>query len=421
MKAAGELALLGPPRDYAEQGGMTKPSMLHPDLSAGVHELRGALTDLLGDVGADARRPQELARRLSLDKSLAWKLSRIVGAGDPQNALQYIPGDAALGIVMRAVHDAGGGEALRVRAERAIKNFQSAVLRHLGDRPTLDLVVDGLPNEAGERLSASRKLAFRGNSGIWGVQAKARLQTVVLAPNHDNPGMMDCGVVGGWIDFRRIRGDARWVLFRRHSLKEPDAPGPQVEPIDPPAEPGSPALIMSDFCSAGLPAIHTVAEGGFELDELGASTIGNSGAFTLFFGSITTNIGPRKAERPDDVGSFRVSISAPVECLQFDMLVHRDCSFALQQKIGTYGGFATGPEPMAERDALPIHADRSDLGREPPAVQTPLFSRYVQLTQRIFTRMGRDRSEFVGIRYGIEFPPFPATVVVTFPLEKQAI
>jgi hypothetical protein len=396
---------------------MSNASMLHPDLSAGVHELRGALTDLLGDVGADVRRPQELARRLSLDKSLAWKLSRIVGAGDPQNALQYIPGDAALGIVMRAVHDAGGGEALQSRAHRAIQNFQAAVLRHLGDRPTLDLVVDGLPSEDRERLSVSRKLAFRGNSGIWGVQAKARMHTVVLAPNRKNPTMLDCGQVGGWVDFRRIRGDARWVLFRRRTLGADDGSVPKVEPIDPHLETAYPALMMRDFCSPEIPQIHTIAEAGFQLDELGMSTVGNSGAFTLFFGSITSAIGPRVADKPDDEGTFRVSISAPIETLQFDLLVHRDCEFALNQKIATYGGFPNWSAPLAERDSLPIHADRSDLGREPPSVQTPLYPRYVELTQRVFSRMGRDRREFIGLRYEIEYPAFPSTVVVSFPLE----
>jgi hypothetical protein len=396
---------------------MIKSSQLHPDLAAGVHELRGALTDLLGEVGADTRRPQELARRLSLDKSLAWKLSRIVGAGDAQNALQYIPGDAALGIVMKAVHKAGGGEKIRLRADKAIKNFQSAVLRHLGDRPTLDLVVDGLSNDKGERLSASRKLAFRGNSGIWGVQAKARIHTVVLAPNHQNPAMMDCGLAGGWIDFRRIRGDARWVLFRRQSLKESDGPGPKVDPVDPDPKGNYPVLMMSDFCSAGIPEIHTVSEQGIELDELGESTIGNSGAFTLFFGSITREMGPRKADGADDSGQFRVSISAPVEILQFDVLVHRDCEFALRQTISTFGGFPNHPGPMADRDMLPIRAEKTDLGAEPPSVQTPLFPRYVELTDKICDRMGRSPDEFVGVRYEIEYPPFPSTVSVSFPLE----
>lgn len=395
---------------------MLKTSPLHPDLSAGVHELRGALTDLLGDIGADARRPQELARKLSLDKSLAWKISRIVGAGDPQNALQYMPGDAGLSIVMKAVHNAGGGEALRRRAEKAIKNFQSAVLLHLGDRLTLEMVVDGLPNGGGERLLASRKLAFRGNSGIWGVQASARMHTVVLAPNKSRPEMMDCGQAGGWIDFRRIRGDARWVLFRRRSMNAGDST--KIEPIDVQADPAAPELMMPDFCSQGIPEIHTVEEAGFHLDELGTSTIGKSGAFTLFFGSITHMIGPRMADKPDDEGAFRVSISAPVETLQFDVLVHRDCEFALQQKICTYGGFTTSPEPMAERDSLPIHADRSDLGREPPAVQTSLFPKYVELTERILSRMGRPRTEFIGVRYEIQYPPFPSTVIVSFPLDR---
>jgi hypothetical protein len=399
---------------------MTEKAMLHPDLSAGVHELRGALTDLLGDVGADARRPQELARRLSLDKSLAWKLSRIVCAGDAQNALQYVPGDAALGIVMRAVHHAGGAETLRRRAEGAIKNFKAAVERHLGDRPTLDLVIDAFPNEGGERLSVSRKLAFRGNSGIWGVQAKARMHMVVLAPNVDDPRMMDCGQAGGWVDFRRIRSDARWVLFRRQTMPGSDAARTRPEPLQHQIDPRRPALMLNQFSSENIPEIHTVTEGGMQLDELGASTVGNSGAFTCIFGSLTRSLGPRAAAAQDDLGHFRVSVSAPVEVLQFDMLVHRDCRFAMEQRIQTFGGFATGSGPMAERDLLPVHSNRVDLGGEPPAVQTPLFSRYTELTDMVFDCLGRNRREFVGVRYRIEYPPFPSTVVVSFPLERAS-
>jgi hypothetical protein len=394
--------------------------VLHPELSAGVHELRGALTDVLGDIGADARRPQELVRKLSLDKSLAWKISRIVGAGDPQNALQYIPGDAGLEIFIKALNNAGGGEAVRRRVEGAIKNFQIAVRQHVGNRPTLDLVVDALPNEGGERLVNSRKLAFRGNSGIWGVQAKARLQAVVLAPSREKPGMLDCALAGGWVDFRRIRGDARWVVFRRRTLTEADGPGRKVQPLDHSARPGDPELMMRDFCSPVVPEIHTYNEGSVNLDELGASTIGNSGAFTLFFGSVTWSIGPRKADRPDDEGSFSVSISAPVESLQFDMIVHRDCEFAMRHKVGVFGGFSLGPDQkMPDRDSLPIRADRTDLGSNPPSVQTPLFAKYPQLVQRMFARLGYASSDFMGVRYEIEFPPFPSTVAVSFPLESS--
>ena len=75
-------------------------------------------------------------------------------------------------------------------------------------------------------------------------------------------------------------------------------------------------LTSTSFCSSGVPEIHTVVEGETELDELGGSTIGNSGAFTLFFGSATWEIGPRRAEKPQDEGAFSVSISAPVETLQ---------------------------------------------------------------------------------------------------------
>ena len=41
------------------------------------------------------------------------------------------------------------------------------VSRHVGDRPTLELVLDSLPDRSHDRLIVSRKLAFRGNSGLF--------------------------------------------------------------------------------------------------------------------------------------------------------------------------------------------------------------------------------------------------------------
>ena len=71
------------------------------------------------------------------------------------------------------------------------------VSRHVGDRPTLELVRDSLPDRSHDRLIVSRKLAFRGNSGIWGVQARTRLNAAFVAPSHDDPEMLDAANVGG--------------------------------------------------------------------------------------------------------------------------------------------------------------------------------------------------------------------------------
>lgn len=374
--------------------------------------------EMFNGVGADIRRPQELARRLSLDKGLAWKLSRIMNAGEPEEALQHMPGDAAMEIMMKAVTKAGANEAHRQRTATAIEIFREAIQKHLGDRPTLELVVDAMPGRKGERLATSRKLAFRGNSGIWGVQAKARLNTVIIAPNKANPEMMDAALIGGWIDFRRVRHDAKWVIFRRKTFSTHMTGAPVEEPLDPTAGPDGP-MWMRDFCSSTLPDIHMISHGDAHEYEIGESTVGNGGAFTCFFGSVTRAIGSRYYDVPEDTATFQANVSAPVESLQFDMLVHRDCGFAFEHNVQVLSKLSEVERAPTDRDILPIHASRVDLGRTPPAVQSGLFARYGEIVDLGLARMGWSREDFVGVRYDIEYPPFPSTVSVSCPLEKR--
>jgi hypothetical protein len=143
------------------------------------------------------------------------------------------------------------------------------------------LVLDNLPTTAEERLLRSRKLAFRGNSGIWGVQARARVNTAILAPSRDAADFVDQAMIGGWVDFRRLRADTRWALFRRrrtHS-QQPHALG---EPIDP-AEPRDGPMLIREFCSDTLPPIEVVPDSGGDLvHELGPSPLGTRAPLPVF-------------------------------------------------------------------------------------------------------------------------------------------
>src|SRR5205814_1895516 len=77
--------------------------------------LRSAIIDALGSVETDASKPTKIARRLGLDKNLAWRVSRIASAGDPYSATQHIPGDAGVDILVRSL-ERGGADFRRLRA-----------------------------------------------------------------------------------------------------------------------------------------------------------------------------------------------------------------------------------------------------------------------------------------------------------------
>jgi hypothetical protein len=358
-----------------------------------------------------------------LDKNLAWKLSRVVGAEDAEDAIQFVPGDAAFDIFIRAVKDAGGATELRRRAEGAIRNFQAAVIRHLGDRPTLDLVVDGLQDEGRERLGVARKLLFRGSSGVLGVQAKALMHTMILAPSQLNAEMLDAVRIGGWIDFRRIRSDARWVLFRR-KLRSHPVDLHLEEPIDPACGPDGPR-ILREFCSPSMPEIHTRIEESTYVDELGRSSVGNSGLFNCISGHIIRTLGSRFATPDDPTATLHSYVSAPVENLQIDLIVHRDCEFIMEHRFDMYTMFTSGGSTnLKERDILPIRAEKTGVtdmeGTEMEGVvRSPHFPSYGKVLERAFARMNWSPQEFLAVRYSVPYPPFPSTAVISFSLEQR--
>jgi hypothetical protein len=296
------------------------------------------------------------------------------------------------------------------------------VERHVGDRQSLELFLDNAVadvdgGEDDERLLVSRKLAFRGTSGIWGVQAAARLNTAIVAPSA-RPGYVDQATIGGWVDFRRLRSDARWALFRKRTTTS-DAEAPEILPIDPNASPDGPMLI-EQFCSDTLPPIHVVREpNGVCVYELAEGAVGNTGAFTCVFGSVIRAIGRRRADSAEDQGWFAAVVSAPVEVLQFDVLAHKSCSFVLNLAANVYGNVSLDSSSRNARDRLPLKITPVSLG-EPAVIDTALLKGYGKIIDLTFDRCGWDRRDFVGLRYVLEYPPFPSTTVLSFPLERDA-
>jgi len=399
---------------------MQQSTDLITDLSSSTQELRGSLIELLGDVGLDPRRAQTLGKKLRVDKSLAWKISNIVKSDEPGSAVRHLPGNAAFEIFLTAVRGAGANALNLKRVASAYEALQGVVEKHTGDRPTLELVMDSMPQRAGDRLNMSRKLAFRGNSGIWGVQAKTRVNTAIVAPSKDDSDMQDVANIGGWIDFRRLRADARWALFRVQVFDSSEpGHGPSCMAIDP-NEPSTGPMLLRDFCSPSLPPIEsTLDSNGDQVYELGRSSIGNAGAFTCFYGSKIPRIASRWASDENDRGEFAATISAPVESLQFDLLLHRDCEFATNPVTQVYGVLNFSPETRHDRDLIPVDLTRTELGGFPPVLDTPRVRGYGKMLDYVMSRCGWQREDFVGVRFSLDYPPFPSTVVLSFPLASR--
>jgi len=395
----------------------TDPVRFEDHCRRSVQGLRGALLDLYRVVGADPGKPQEVSRRYKLNKNLTWKVARIISAEDAFEAVPVIPGPGGLDILLQAMSKAGAPEAALDRVRAAVDEFDKMIELHTGDRNTLELVLDSAG--AGRPMEMSRKLAFRGNSGIWGIQAGVRVTAHFLSPCAGKPGFLDLAMFAGVTRIRRLRPVSRWPIFQvRHYNDDGSLAGRDTRSAIEPSEPGPghPWLVRS-LCSGTLPEIHPVERGDTMLYELGDGPVGLTGECSVFFGFTDTGVVPRYRDESNSVGEFVSSVSLPCESLQFDLFVHRDLEEAMRPRtemLGTIGGSIEGAGVLR----LPFPDPVRDLGFG-AMLDTPLIDRYADGVRTVFERLRRDPREFRCLRLFVEHPPMSSRVIYRYDLPER--
>lgn len=396
-------------------------SAFEADCRESVDSLRAALIRLYSGMGLDPENPQDISRTFKLNKTLTWKLSKVINTPDTMAAVAHVPGTGAMKIFLDALDrkNADPGELQAVR--NAAAKFEETVELHVGDRPTLELVLDGLVPGANDRLEMSRKLAFRGNSGIWGVQARTRMALNVLAPNASDPSKLDLAMVRGYVGFRRLRPSVRWPLFQIRAwstAKDAVVMQPQWEPVEPDSN-GDHTYIMHEFSSKNLPEIRTesTAEGTDIVAMPGP--IGNFGSMDCFVGDMMRSAVSRYRGGGDDTGELGATISVPVETLVIDLVVHEDLAFALPPKVLVFGRVSPHGQPSGDdqdRSMLPIVDEVRELSGRPPALATPRVPNYANMFTRVCERLGCRPSQMRAVRLEMKYPPLGSMVVLRFDL-----
>lgn len=385
-------------------------------------DLRGALTELLLSLEADPTNPQELARRFGLNRNLTWKVSRLIRASDLFSVFPQMPGASGMAIFLKALRRAGAPKDALAAVQVAMEEFESMLKIHAGDRANLELMLDSLAPDGmqSEPLEISRKLAFRGNSGIWGTQARLRLRAFFIAPNADNADMLDTAQISGLVDLRRFRPGAVQPLFHmsRYNDDGSNLEAPAQESIEPDVTGYEGSMLMPSFCSSPLPPLRIVKHERGVLHELGEGPLGNRGASSVIYGSLTRRFAQRHRDENNLYGECLTDINVPVESLLFDLIVHRDVVDELQPEVKLFQGSAT-PQLKPFATPLPCPEDIQDIGSGPPRMATPLMPRYGQLIGSVFKRAGWDPMEFRAVRFEMKYPPVHSSVLVRYSLPEE--
>jgi hypothetical protein len=382
------------------------------------------LIELYASVEADPTTPQEVARRFGVNKTLTWNIARVVSGTDPLATLQNVPGSSALQILLGAIQRDGADPAVVERVRSAARVLDQTIERHFGDRATLDLIVDNVRPDRGDHLELSRKLAFRGNSGLWGVQAKARLMTAFMAPSREQPDRIDMAIVRGFVGLRRLRCDVRWPIFQlrgwggesdRMTMEhwqplEADAKSPSVLPI---------LRRFSTVADADVEEVRTPRGLNY---ILAPGPVGNVGAVDCFMADYSRAAANRYRNADDTTGEFGATISAPTERLIFDLVVDKELEFALSPKVLAFGGVfmdRSGDPDPDDVIPVPVPQEVAQLPGQPPVVSTPLVPRYAELATLVYEKMGWNPADFRACRLELSYPPMGATVLLRFTLPNR--
>lgn len=376
--------------------------------------VQAALTDLLAGAGVRDARPTEVGRRLGLDKTLAWKISRFVESADPVRAFRHMPGTGGVEIVLRAAGESGLDGAVVERVRRSESELRALIRHHAGDRRTFEAMLAG--ERAGPRGELDeRRSYFRTGSALWGVRARMQFLMLALRPSEQRPGFLDALQVSGLVDFERLRADTPWIVrrLRAHSDSGAEVFRMRREPLV--AERAARALppLFDRYCSEPLPELRQFERAnGWVYDELAPGRIGREGAVTVVLGERYIGAVPMEQSEDNREGSYSLTVRTPAECVLFDLLLHRDLTHFGEPRCVVHGLLEDRPPESGPRAGASAPDPVRPVGLGSPAVvQTHRLATYAAMVDDALDLSGFGlRADFRGYRSEFEFPVFPCDI-----------
>lgn len=407
----------------------SKPTLQPPeptfreDIATVLSRLRSQLCDVIAAVPEEVSKGADLHRALKIDRTLSWKVFKVANAADPLSAGPHVPSPANLSTFFKAAAKRGVPAELVEAAVRTAREFEKVVSLHAGDRATFDSMVSALGDrDTAEQVDlAHRRLIYRGQRHIYGVQARTQLKFAAIQPA-SNPLLVDFARIEGLVDLRQLRGNAPLVISRS-AVRNDDGSTREIvrEALDP--LPASPRLsLLRQFCSQPLPEYREVDRGSNGVDtELISKGVGKRAAITCIEGHVVRAGFPRYRDRLNREAANTTRVLTPCEVLVLDLLVHEGTCESITPRMRVCSerlGPAPSLDDMQERDLLPMSGSVAYLGKGPSVLHTPDVPRYAQLGQYVFDRLGWDGNAFDVYRCRIEYPVVPSEVMIQFDLPE---
>lgn len=398
----------------AQKDVTTNSTTFETDLRVVLMDVRTAMTELIGTLPGRPRRPHDISRVLDVDRNLAWKLTRVIRESDAFGAAGHIPGPNGIEILLEAAERAQAPQSAIEAVRAAAQRYQNLIAVHAGDRASLQLLLSGQSSKS--RRTAEilhRRAAFRANSFILGIQARAYLRADFVHPAAGH--RFDVASVASVIDLRRIRPEAPYIITQPRCSGADGVFHPaRTQPLDAERVKDGEVPLLHDFSSRTLPPFHRVDVGPSHVQHhLAPGPVGNSGAVTCVFGEVGRSVEALLRNPANPHAGISALIRVPCEVFIFDNLIHEDLCQSEQHEVALYSdicGHVNIEGPFHEAHRLPSDAEVEYLGCGPSVVLTPDVPRYPELAAYVFDRLDWPAERFRVFRVRIQYPFIPSSV-----------
>lgn len=384
-----------------------------------LRRLRRCTAAVLGGVRGVSR-AIDVADRLGLDRSLAWKVWRVAHGEHELPSTAHIPGHSGFYRFLQGAGLAGAGiESIRDATE-AFEQFERLAEQHAGDRATADIMLGALSEEGRERHElARRREAFRANTHFLGVQCRAIYQLDALLPAPAGFLPEVCRLRGHY-GLVRTRANVPW-LISKSTLVTPTGLEASVkrEPLNP-ATSGEQGLgygMIPAFCSRPLPLVRRSQVDDYTVeDELEPGAVGGSAAVDVTQGERVSNM-PRRTPAATD--AVTVPIFTPAERVCFDVIAHE--SLVEGVPLLKVNSTVHGDMPYRrgqDYDRIPVPEIFADLGSADGVGGAPEVPEHAAMLSWFLERLGHPPRDLRFFRARLRYPPMPCRIAAHYTFRK---
>lgn len=420
--------------------GASAPAATIVRVAACVRALQAALREVVADL-ADPEHPRTMARRLDINRGLAWRIARALSDRSAGDALKALPRSKSLHVFIDACARCGAPAAAVEGARGAVAAMEESIAACSEERRSLPVLLVGA-GDSGEQdgtphFQTARQQLFEGARVLWGVEVDVGFRLAVIwptAPHTDASQPSDAGppalhgaIIRGTVGLSTLRPE-RWPIAYaqivsgenqvvRHGERSIDPDSPLEVPL------------IRRFCEPRSLAIHSTESRGMRRYEVSPRAVGRAGRLTCVLGTaLDAPYEERPSSAPGDVpgpndggsapsGALMMIIETPIRRLIVDLLVHRDLELTRPGEV-TFCDRLTRPHGYhlahVGDERLPLDGTPQRLGRGAEAMATSHVPWYPELVSHVATRLGFSADDFTGHRFECTHPPIASAALLHF-------